>query len=77
MEILHLAEAGTRVADLCRKHGISQWKLYPWRNKCAGMRVNEAKRLKELEEQNGRLKKIVADRALDVSALKEAPHRKW
>jgi putative transposase len=72
IEILKLAEAGTKVAD---KHGISQWTSYQWRNKYGGMGVNEAKRLKELEEENRRLKKIVADQALDVSALKEALHR--
>ena len=72
IEILKLAEAGTKVADLCRKHGISQWTFYQWRNKYGGMGVSEAKRLKELEEENRRLKKIVADQALDLSALKEA-----
>ena len=61
IEILKLAEAGTKVADLCRKHGISQWTFYQWRNKYGGMGVSEAKRLKELEEENRRLKKIVAD----------------
>ena len=49
IEILKLAEAGMKVADLCRKHGISQWTFYQWRNKYGGMGVNEAKRLKELE----------------------------
>jgi len=77
IEILKLAEAGTKVADLCRKYGISQWTFYQWRNKYGGMGVSEAKRLKELEEENRRLKKIVADQALDLSALKEALHRKW
>jgi putative transposase len=76
IEVLKLAEAGT-VTDLCRKHGISQWTFYQWRNKYGGMGVKEAKRLKELEDENRRLKKIVADQALDVSALKEALHRKW
>jgi transposase InsO family protein len=50
IEILKLAEAGTKVADLCRKHGISQWTFYQWRNKYGGMGVNEAKRLKELSD---------------------------
>ena len=77
IEILKLAEAGTKVADLCRKRGISQWTFYQWRNKYGGMGVNEAKRLKELEEENRRPKKIVADQALDLSTLKEALHRKW
>src|SRR5512143_590422 len=77
IEILKLAEAGTKVTDLCRKHGISQWTFYQWRNKYGGMGVNEAKRLKDLEEENRRLKRIVADQALDLSALKEALHRKW
>jgi putative transposase len=77
IEILKLAEAGSKVSDLCRQHGISQWTFYQWRNKYGGLGVNEVKRLKELEEENRRLKKIVADQALDVSALKEALHRKW
>jgi len=71
IEILKLAEAGTKVADLCRNYGISHWTFYQWRNKYGGMGVNEAKRLKELEEENWRLKKIVADQALDLSALKD------
>ena len=77
IEILKMAVAGAKVVDLCRKHGISQWTFYHWRNKYGGMGINEAKRLKELEEENRRLKKIVADQALDLSALKEALHRKW
>src|SRR5437763_15419408 len=77
IEILKLAEAGTKVADLCRKHGISQWTFYQWRNKYGGLGVNEAKRLKDLEEENRRLKKIVADQAHDLSELKEALQRKW
>src|SRR5262245_17625449 len=77
IEILKLAESGTKVSALCRTHGISQWTFYQWRNKYGGMGVNEAKRLRELEEENRRLKKIVADQALDLSALKEALHRKW
>ncbi len=77
IEILKRAEAGTKVVDLCRKHGISPWTFYQWRNKYGGMGVKEAKRLRELEDENRRLKKIVADQALDVSALKEALHRKW
>jgi putative transposase len=54
IEILKLAEAGTKVADLCRKHGISQWTFYQWRSKYGGLGMNEAKRLKELEEENRR-----------------------
>src|SRR5262245_40761499 len=77
IEILKMAEAGTKVTDLCRKHGISHWTFYQWRHKYGGMSVNEAKRLKELEDENRRLKRIVADQALDLSALKEALHRKW
>ena len=69
-----------------RRHGASTWRAArpragyirrQWRNKYGGMGVNGAKRLKELEEENRRLKKIVADQALDISALKEALHRKW
>jgi putative transposase len=64
-------EAGARVADLCRKHGMSDATYYNWKAKYAGLTVNELKRLKALEEGNRRLKQIVAEQALDNRALKE------
>lgn len=65
------AEAGMKVADVCRKHGISDATYYNWKAKYAGMTVSDIKRLKALEDENARLKRIVADLTLDNSALKE------
>ena len=69
--VLREGEAGAKVADLCRKHGISDATYYNWKAKYAGMTVNDLKRLKALEAENRRLKQIVADQALDNLALKE------
>lgn len=63
--------SGLKVADGCRPHGISEQTYYRWRKKYGGMDVSEAHRLKELEEENGRLKRLVADQALDIQILKE------
>ena len=68
--ILNLAEAGTPVPDLCREHGISSATFYKWRAKFGGMDVSDAKRLKELEGENGKLKKLLAEAHLDMHALK-------
>ena len=75
--ILKEAEAGMTVKDLCRKHGMSDQSFYKWRNKYGGMEVNEAKRLRELEDENRRLKRIVAEQALDIQMLKDVNSRKW
>ena len=75
--ILKEAEAGARVQDLAREHGVSTATIYAWRSKFGGMEVSEAKRLKELEEQNRQLKQMVADLSLDVRALKSALGKKW
>jgi len=75
--ILKEAEAGMTVKDLCRKHGMSDQSFYKWRNKYGGMEVNEAKRLRELEDENRRLKQIVAEQILDIQMLKEVNSRKW
>jgi len=69
--VLKEAEAGMKVVDLCRKHGISDVTFYKWRSKYGGMEVSEARRLKQLEEENQRLKRLVADQALDIQVLKE------
>ena len=69
--ILKEAEGGTKVADLDREHGISTATIYSWRAKYGGLEVNEAKRLRELEAENRRLKQMVADQALDIVALKD------
>jgi putative transposase len=65
------------VLDLCRKHGISDATFYNWKARYAGMTVAELRRLKELEAENSKLKRIVADQALDISALKDLLGRKW
>lgn len=68
IRVLKEGEAGMKVADLCRKHGISDVTFYKWRSKYGGMEVSEARRLKQLEKENLRLKAIVADQALDIRA---------
>jgi len=69
--VLQEAEAGTKVAELCRKHGISEATYYNWKAKYAGMTVSELRRLKTLEAENRRLKQIVAEQTLDMQTLKE------
>lgn len=70
--ILKEHSAGLSAAELCRKHGISDATFYKWRSKYGGMEVSEAKRLKLLEDENARLKKLLAESMLDVATLKEA-----
>jgi len=75
--ILKEAEAGTKVPDIARKHGISEGTYYRWKSKYGGMDVSEARRLKGLEEENRQLKRIVADQALDIQMLKDINSKKW
>jgi putative transposase len=77
IRILHEAEAGLAVAEVCRKHNCSEQSFYRWRAKFGGMQVSEAKRLRELERENAQLKKIVADQTLDIRMLKDVNSRKW
>jgi putative transposase len=70
-------EAGAKVADICRHHNISQGTFYNWRSKYAGLEVNEAKRLRELESENNKLKKLLADKLLEVEAMKDVLTKKW
>ncbi len=70
-------EAGARVEDICRKLGISNGTFYNWRSKYAGLEVNEAKRLRELESENAKLKKMLADKLLEVEAMKDVLSKKW
>ena len=65
-------QAGLPVAELCRKHGISDATFYNWRSRYGGMEISDAKRLKALEEENRKLKKLLAESVLDVATLKEA-----
>ncbi len=75
--ILKEAEAGAKAADLCRKHGVSEATFYKWKSKFGGMDVSEARRLKSLEEENRRLKRLVADQALDIQMLKDINSKQW
>ena len=75
--VLREHELGTKTADLCRKHGISEATFYNWKSKFGGLDVSEAKRLKQLEGENARLKKLLADSMLDNAALKDLLSKKW
>ena len=75
--ILKQSEAGAKTSELCRQHGVSTATFYSWRSKYGGLEVSEAKRLKQLEEENGKLKRIVADQALDITMLKDLVGKKW
>ena len=70
-------DAGMPVKELCRKHGFSEASYYLWRSKFGGMTVPEAKRLKELESENARLKKLLAETMLETEIIKEALTKKW
>ena len=75
--ILREQEVGVPVADLCRKHGLSSPTFYKWKAKYGGMDVSEARRLKALEEENAKLKRMLADSMLDNVALKDLLGKKW
>lgn len=75
--VLKESEAGTKTKELCRRHGISDQTFYNWKAKYGGMTVSEARRLKELEQENARLKRLLADAELDKAALKDLLHRKF
>jgi putative transposase len=75
--ILTEHEAGMKTADLCRKHGISEASFYNWKAKYGGLEVSDAKRLRGLESENAKLKKLLADAMLDNAALKELLAKKW
>ena len=75
--ILRGQEAGVQVSELCRRHGVSSPTFYKWKAKYGGMDVSEARRLKALEDENGRLKRMLADAMLDNAALKDLLGKKW
>ncbi len=75
--VLKEAEAGAKTKDLCRRHGISDATFYNWKAKYAGMTVSDARRLRELESENSKLKKLLAESELDKAALKDLLGRKW
>jgi len=75
--VLKEHELGAKAADICRKHGISEATFYNWKSKFGGMDVSEAKRLRALETENGKLKRLLADAMLDNAALKDLLSKKW
>jgi len=75
--ILREQETGATTADVCRKHGISEATFYKWKAKFGGLEVSDAKRLKSLEDENGKLKKLLAEAMLDIAVLKDINSRKW
>jgi len=77
VSILKESEAGMPVAELCRKHGMSDATFYNWRKKYGGMSVPDARRLKELEAENAKLKRIVANKELEIDALKDVLSKNW
>ncbi len=74
---LREAEAGMAIKDLCRKHGFSEASYYLWRSKFGGMSVPDAKRLRELETENSRLKKLLAEQVLENEVIKDVLRKKW
>jgi putative transposase len=75
--VLKESEAGAQTAELCRRHGISEGTYYKWKSKFGGMEVSDAKRLRTLEDENRRLKHLVADLTLDNQALKAINSKNW
>ncbi len=75
--VLEESQAGAKTDDICRRHGISSATFYNWRKKYGGMEVGDAKRLRALEAENAKLKRIVADQMLDMSAMKDLLQKHW
>ena len=75
--ILKEQESGAVTADVCRRHGISEATFYKWKAKFGGLEVTEAKRLRTLEEENAKLKKLLAEAMLDIAVLKDISSKKW
>jgi len=75
--VLKDAQAGIGVQELCRKHGLSDATFYKWRAKYAGLEVSDVKKLRQLEDENRRLKQMVAEQALDIQALKAITTKNW
>lgn len=75
--VLHEHEAGAKIAELCRRHGITETTFHRWKRKYGGLQVDEAKRLKALEDENRQLKRIVADQALNLQVVKDLLGKQW
>jgi len=74
---IKLHDAGKKTEDICRELGISQGTFYNWRSKYGGLEINEAKRLRALESENNQLKKLLAEKVVEVEALKDIVSKKW
>lgn len=77
IRVLKEWEGGLPIGDLARKHGVCHNTLYRWKNKYGGMEISDAKRLKSLEDENRRLKRLVAEQALDIQILKDINSKNW
>ena len=77
VRVLQEHVTGAKIRDICRRHGITETTFHRWRAKYGGMQISDARRLKALEEENRRLKKLVADLSLDNAMLKDVAGRKW
>lgn len=77
VQVLKEGQAGIAVSELCRKHGISDASYYKWKAKYAGLEISDLRRLRQLEEENRRLKTMVAEQALDIQALKAVASKNW
>ena len=75
--ILKEGEGGAKVADICRRNGIAENTYFRWKSKYSGLELSDLKKMKEIEGENSRLKRIVADQALQIDAMKEVLQRKW
>jgi putative transposase len=77
IKVLQAWDAGAKVSELVRQHGVTEQTLYRWKKKYGGMQVNDARRLKALEDENRQLKRIVADQALNLQVVKDLLGKKW
>jgi putative transposase len=77
LQILKKQDEGKKVADICRESGISEPTFYKWKQKYGGMTLSELKRVKQLEEENARLKRILANQSIEIDILKEINSKKW
>lgn len=75
--IMNEAQAGAKTSELCRKYGMAEKTFYAWKAKFSGMTVSDVRRLRALEDENRKLKRLVADQALDILALKEISSKNW
>lgn len=77
IRILREAETAGNIREICRQHGVTEQTFYRWRKKYAGMEVADVRRLRQLEKENGQLKRLLADRDLEIDAMKEVLSKKW